>query len=96
MRNNLEDYTDLPEPQTNSLFFGQTPQVKDSADLSQRSLLGLELENKSLLLSNTEQKYSKAALNSQDEVDRTETVNQGAQPASNKFSLNESQDGADE
>ena len=75
MRNNLEDYTDLPEPQTNSLFNVQTPPLKDSADLSQRSLLGLETENKRLLLSNTEQNYKKAALNSIDEIDRTETVN---------------------
>lgn len=96
MRNNLEDYTDLPEPQTNSLFNVQTPPLKDSADLSQQSLLGIETENKRLLLSNTEQNYKKAALNSIDEIDRTETVNYGAQPASHRFSLNESRDGADE
>ena len=65
----------MPGLQTNNLFYGQTPQAKDSAELSQRSLLGLELENKSLLLSNTEQKYTKAELNSQDKSDQTETVN---------------------
>ena len=81
MRNNLEDKTNLPEPFAYSVFYGQTPLAKDSAVLSQRSLLGLDSEDKSLLLTNTEQKNTKAALGLLNEAERSEKVEQGAQPA---------------
>lgn len=42
MRNTNEEQTNAPEIENPSLFYGNTPHGKDSPNLSQRSLLGIE------------------------------------------------------
>ena len=60
MRNTNEEQTHAPEAELSSKFYGNTPHGKDSPNLSQRSLLGIEKELKSLALNQTEHKASKA------------------------------------